>query len=239
VQASSLLREVRAVKTAGEVDRLRRAAQIAETSIAAAMAVARDGASEQDLARALHTRTIEEGAEPVLACIGFGERSALMNVQPSGRRLRPGDVIRFDVGGRFRHYRADVARTAVFGPVPHEVTRYCRALLTGIEHACTVIRPGMPARQVYKEVVGAVRQAGIPQYHRNHVGHGIGLDGYDAPVLSPESTEKIEAGMVLCIETPFYAPGRWGLQVEDTILVLERGVERLMTTDGRLLEAMT
>lgn len=80
-----------------------------------------------------------------------------------------------------------------------------------------------------------VQREGIPHYRRDHVGHGIGLDGYDAPTLSPSSREVIEEGMVLCVETPYYEIGRWGLQVEDMLVVRAGGVERLMETDGEII----
>lgn len=235
VPAASLFLHVRAVKTREEIARLARVAQIAERSIEAALFAAREGVSELDLARAFHTQTVQDDAVPVLGCIGFGERSALMNVQPSDRRLRKGDVIRFDVGGRYRHYRADIARIATFGEPTEEIRRYHKALLAGVERACDVIRPGMRVAEVFDAAVEAVRRAGISHYERTHVGHGIGIDGYDAPALTAASNEVLEAGMVLCVETPYYELGRWGLQVEDMLVVRADGVERLMTTSGDLM----
>ncbi|MER8974140.1 MULTISPECIES: Xaa-Pro peptidase family protein [unclassified Mesorhizobium] len=232
IPATALLREVRAVKTADEIERLGQVAQIAERSIQAALGVAQEGATEADLARAFHVRTVEEGALPVLGCIGFGERSALMNVQPSDRKLRAGEIIRFDVGGRFRHYRADIARIATLGDPPPQAHRLQQALLRGVQHACDIIRPGMAAAQLFEAVVGVVQREGIAHYKRDHVGHGIGLDGYDAPTLSPRSTDVLEEGMVLCVETPYYEIGRWGLQVEDMMVVRHDGVERLTETQG-------
>lgn len=233
--AASLFRDVRAVKTEEEIARLSAVAHIAERSIAAALDLAEEGSSEIELARAFHLQTVRDDALPVLGCIGFGERSALMNVQPSDRTLRPGDVIRFDVGGRYRHYRADIARIATFGEPSKEIRRLHRALLSGVERACEMIRPGVRVADVYGATVETVRREGIGHYRRNHVGHGIGLDGYDAPNLTAASAEVFEEGMVLCVETPYYEIGRFGLQVEDMVVVRREGVERLMTTSGDLM----
>jgi Xaa-Pro aminopeptidase len=235
IPAAAFLRDVRAVKTEDEIDRLRQVARIAERSIAAALSIAKQGSSELELARAFHVQTVTDGAFPVLGCIGFGERSALMNVQPSSRQLKPGEVIRFDVGGRFGHYRADVARIATLGEPPQDARRIHRALLHGVERACDIIRPGIAASVVFDEVMRVVQRDGIPHYRRDHVGHGIGLDGYDAPTLSANSREILEEGMVLCVETPYYEIGRWGLQVEDMIVVRHGGVERLMETGGEII----
>ena len=114
-RAAEVFRHARTVKTAEEVRRLRRSAHVAELSIAAALSVAREGATERDLANAFHGRTIAEGGMPVLGVICTGPRSALSSGQPTMRKLERGDVIRFDVGGRVEHYRAYISRIAVLG----------------------------------------------------------------------------------------------------------------------------
>lgn len=234
VNGWDVFRQIRAVKTPEEVERLRGAARVAERSIAAALAVARPGATEREMAIAFNETTVREGALPVLGCIGTGPRTAMPNCQPTDRRLEPGDLIRFDVGGRFRHYRADIARNASLGEPPAKARRYHRALCAGLERAWEVMRPGARCADVYHAVMETVRREGLPHYRRNHVGHGIGLDGYDVPNLTPESREVLEEGMVLCVETPYYELGFAGLQVEDTVRVGRDGVESLMSTSTAL-----
>jgi Xaa-Pro dipeptidase len=229
-----LLRRVRAVKTSEEVARLRRIAQITEASIDAALAVTRPGATELDLARAFHGCTVAYDGFPVIGCIGFGKRAAMPNVQPSEAPLQEGDVIRFDVGGRYRHYRADIARIASLGQPHGRTVAYADALHVGVLRALEMIRPGVRAADVFEAVVETVRREGIPHYRRSHVGHGIGLDGYDLPDLTPSSTDVLEEGMVLCVETPYYELGWTGLQVEDMVVVREGCVESLTTTSGAL-----
>ena len=80
----------------------------------------------------------------------------------------------------------------------------------------------------------AVRREGIPHYNRSHVGHGIGLDGYDLPDLTAASQDIIEEGMVMCVETPYYELGWTGLQVEDMVVVRRDGIESLMSSSGGL-----
>jgi Xaa-Pro dipeptidase len=234
VRAADVFRHARAVKTAEEVQRLRRSAQIADLSIQSALAIAREGATELDLARAFHTRTITEGGLPVLGCIGVGARSAMTNVQPSENRLKRGDVIRFDVGGRYRHYRADIARNGVVGEPDPKLARYHRAIRAGLDRAIAMIRPGVRAADVFEASVETVRREGIPHYQRSHVGHGIGLDGYDAPNIAPSSADVFEEGMVICVETPYYEMGFAGLQVEDTLVVTRDGVDSFMVSGTEL-----
>ncbi len=233
-RASEVFRHVRTIKTAEEIRRLREVAQITERSIDAALAQARPGATELDMARAFHHQSISDGAFPVLGCIGSGPRTAMSNVMPSSRQLQAGDIIRFDVGGRYRHYRADIARNASLGEPSAKVKQYHRAIRVGLDRARELIRPGVKTAHVFQEVVKTVRKEGLPHYQRNHVGHGIGLDGYDAPNLTPSSTEVFEEGMVICIETPYYELGFAGLQVEDTLCVTADGVDSFMTTGTEL-----
>lgn len=234
VEGHALFRQVRAVKTPKEIQRLTRAAHIAERSIDAALAIARPGATEEELALAFHGQTVADGGFPVLGCIGFGRRSAMPNVMPSTARLQRGEVIRFDVGGRFQHYRADIARIATLGQPDARVHRSYQALHRGVLRAYELIRPGVRCTDVFEAVVETVRREGIQHYRRSHVGHGIGIDGYDLPDISPSSRDVFEAGMVLCVETPYYELGWCGLQVEDMVVVRENGIEQLMTTDGEL-----
>jgi Xaa-Pro dipeptidase len=235
IRAADIFRYARAIKTADEILRLRKSAQIADMSILAALAVAREGATEMELARAFHTKTVTEGGLPVLGCIGVGTRSAMTNVQPSERKLVQGDVIRFDVGGRYKHYRADIARNAVLGEPSKKLARYHRAICVGLDRAIAMIKPGVRAADVFEACVETVRREGIPHYRRSHVGHGIGLDGYDAPNIAPSNSEVFEEGMVICVETPYYEMGFAGLQVEDTLVVTKDGVDSFMLSSTELV----
>ncbi|KQW61411.1 Xaa-Pro peptidase family protein [Ensifer sp. Root127] len=230
IDAQPLFRSTRSVKSPSEIERLRRVGKVAEISVEAALAVARAGITEIEMARVFHEKTVREDTLPILGCIGFGERSALMNVQPSQRSLRPDDIIRFDVGGRYQHYRADIARIASFGEPSSGLRSQYAALRAGVEHGASIVRPGLSASELFGEIMRAVQDAGLDRYRRNHVGHGIGLDGYDAPLLAPGSKDVLEEGMVLCIETPFYMIGSYGLQVEDMFVVTGQGAERLTSS---------
>ena len=234
VDGFQFFRQVRAVKTPLEVERLRKAASIAEASIEAALAIAAPGVSEEQLALEFNLETLRLGGLPVLYCIGTGARSAMPNVQPASRKLREGDIIRFDVGGRYKHYRADIARIAVLGEPSEKIRSYHHALHVGVQRGIEMLKPGIKAAHIFDAVVETVRRDGIPHYKRTHVGHGIGIDGYDLPDLSPSSTDIIEEGMVLCVETPYYELGFGGLQVEDMVVVRHDGAETLMQSSGAL-----
>ena len=234
VRGFALLEKVRSIKTPEEIARLRRAAGIAEGSINAAVQIAAEGVTEREMLRAFNAYTVEHDAAPVVGCIGFGNRSAMINVQPSDCKLKRGDLIRFDVGGRYRHYRSDISRIVSFGEPSTKVKKYHQALAKGVLRAYDLLKPGLKVAELFTQVVETVRREGIPHFNRSHVGHGIGVDGYDPPNIAGSSTDAFEENMVVCVETPYYELGFAGLQVEDMIRVTKDGAESLMTLDTSL-----
>lgn len=233
VSGADLLAHIRMVKTPEEVDRLERSALVMEASIQAALTAAHEGMSEADMARVFDTCTIEQGAAPHFTVIAFGERAAFPNAVPSAaRRLQRGDVIRFDVGCIVDLYRSDISRTAVFGEPATAVRQAYEAILAGEERALEAMRPGVQAREVFEVAMRGVQSAGLPGYRRHHVGHGIGLETYDLPILNPTTETQLEPGMVFEVETPYYELGLGGVQVEDTVLVTAES-RRLLTRSSR------
>jgi Xaa-Pro dipeptidase len=234
VDGSPLLREIRAVKTPEEVKRLEESIAITEKSLLNAIKHIREGVTELAVARAYLDTIAQEGAVSILTCIGAGVRSGFPNVIPADYRIQKGDLIRFDIGCVYKNYYSDTARIAVLGRPTEKQRSYYAAVKLGEDRGLKLIRPEAKAADIFAESVRGVREAGIPHYRRGHVGHGIGIECYDIPSLSPVSGHLLEEGMVLNIETPYYELGFGGVQVEDTLVVTEDGY-RLLTQCNREL----
>ncbi len=232
--AEQMLAELRSVKSDREVAALRQAARITERAIDEALASARPGKSERDVAGAFQHSLVSQGALPQTTVIGAGRRSALPHGQPTSRPITVGDILRLDVGCRYRHYVSDIARTAAVGHRTRTQAAVYAALWEGVEAAARALRPGTTGADVFRAAMSAVRGAGIYDYQRGHCGHGIGIANYDLPRITADSTDMIEAGMVVCLETPFYQIGEFGLQVEDTFVVTASGADRVTNAPGEL-----
>jgi len=239
VRAAGTFRQVRMVKTPEEIERLTQAVRITEEAIAEAVGGAREGMAEREMSLAFEVAQVRRGAEPNIGHVGFGRSGALGMLNFPEDRLRRGDLIRFDVGCIHRGYASDTARTFGFGRPPDKALKYYEATVAGEDRAIAMIRPGVTAAEVFETTMEAVRRAGIPHYRRQHVGHGIGvgLAGYDPPLLAPGDRTVLEPGMVLEVETPYYELGMGGLQVEDTVVVTDEGC-RVVTTLSRRLEIL-
>jgi Xaa-Pro aminopeptidase len=232
VPAYQLFRQARMVKGLDEVAALEKAALIAEDGIAAVLAMLAAGVTERQAAQVYEQEVLRKGAEPFFTVVTIGERAALADVYPTDRALRPGDLVRFDLGCLVGPYRSDISRTAVLGRPTDKQARYYAAILAGERAAIAAMKPGVPVSQLFDVAVRVTRESGLPHYQRHHVGHGIGLEPYDPPTINAATNTALEPGMVFCVETPYYEHGWGGVQVEDAVEVTAGGV-RVLTRSSQ------
>lgn len=230
----ALLRDVRAVKTAREVELLRAAAVRSAEAMHEALDATSVGDHEIDVQIRFHAGLVQRGVEPFLTSITSGRRTVLPNGQAGTRVLELGDLVRFDGGGRYHRYAADVARVGAVGEATAKQRDYYRAIRDGLEAAIGMVRAGVRVSDVFARAVESTRQAGLTQFERTHCGHGIGIENYDEPSINPANDAVLEDGMVICIETPYYEFGWGGIQVEDTLLVTPTGAERFTASPVEL-----
>lgn len=237
VDASDWFAAVRSVKLDGEVALLERAARIVERAMLTAIEGAEVGATEAEIARVVAGELVAADMEPRFIVVTSGPRSALADAYATNRELVPGDLLRFDVGGMYQGYWADLGRTAVVGEPSERQSRLYQAILDGEEAQLALARPGVSAEQVFARAVEIVEKTGPSPYRRQHCGHGIGLEVYEAPIIRPSTPALLEAGQVFCFETPYYELGWGGMMVEDALVVTDDGV-RLLSDRGRELQVI-
>lgn len=231
--AGGWMSTVRAVKLPGEVAILERSARAAEDGIVRAIAAARPGSTERELAAIVAHTMVESGLEPRFVVVTSGPRSALADAFATDRPIARGDLVRFDVGGTLDGYWSDIGRTAVVGPPGDRQRRFYDAILRGEQAELDLAAPGVPASEVFRRAVEVVTAEGGPApYRRQHCGHGIGLTTYEPPIVRPGDDGLLRPGMVFCFETPYYEVGWGGMMVEDTLVVTEDGC-RMLTGRAR------
>jgi Xaa-Pro dipeptidase len=232
--AYDLFREIRIIKTPAEVERIQGATEVAERSLSEAIKAIGEGVSEKELALLFKTAVTRQGGIPTIECVGGGPRGAFPSVEPSDRKIQRGDLVRFDVGCLWHAYHSDIARTAVLGPPHPKQAKYHEALVAGQGRILDALKPGVPIADLFEMGMRETRTRGIPHYQRHHLGHGNGIEGYDLPLISPSNKQELEAGMVFCVETPYYEPGFGGLQIEDIVEITAQGYRRLTQLERKL-----
>jgi len=198
--ATSLLGRLRAIKSAPEIEALREAAQATDRAEWEALGEFRVGWTEADLGIRLRQALIGQGAETVAFLIlGGGRRGVAAHATPADVPLRPGELLRFDMGGLFHGWASDVAKTAAVGAPTDGQRRAYRTLRRILDDHIARLRPGAVPEELYASVAADFERAGLG-LRAPHVGHGIGLGVHESPLLAPGERTPIQADMVLCAE---------------------------------------
>ncbi|MGH2970117.1 MAG: M24 family metallopeptidase, partial [Solirubrobacteraceae bacterium] len=152
----------------------------------------------------------------------------------SGRRLLPGDLVNVDLGLNRAGYHGDMARTYAVETLPDGVEPLARACREIQDVALAAIRPGVSAGSVYDAALAAARRLGVEEvfmgygdFKGPYIGHGIGLELDEQPVLGPGAEEPIEQGMVLAVEPKLISPAFGAVNIEDDVVVTADGCQLL------------
>lgn len=224
---------LRRIKTPSEIERIRHIGRAAQRITEECVALVCAGSTERELGNLITERYHRAGGDALtMLVVASGERSAHLNGPPTDRVLAPGDIVRTDVIGTAGHYYSDVARTAVVGE-PNAEQRRIYDLLLDVHHRCLeALRPGAISSDVHAIYHDAITAAGLPAYH--FVGHGLGVTLHEGPFVNALTSVPLEEGMVLCIEPLTSLEGRFGMQIEDEVLITADGCE-LLTEAGEIL----
>lgn len=233
VPVDDLLSEVRAIKTPEEIEHIDLIGQAAQQIGEESLRLVSAGDSETKLGDFITERYTEAGGRLTMLVVGAGERSALPNAVPSDRHLERGDVVRIDVIGNRENYCSDVARTAVVGEPSADQLKLYATLKEIYDRIIDRVRPGALTSDLYEIYRDGMEREGLPYYH--FVGHGLGITLHEEPFMGTTRPMSLVPNMVLCIEPMCLLEGRYGMQIEDEVLVTSDGC-RLITSAGDLLQ---
>jgi Xaa-Pro aminopeptidase len=231
------IEELRTVKDPSELELLATACRISCQALADVFVLIRPGITERGLAAALDTRMAQLGAErPAFdTIVASGPNGALPHHSPTDRPLRRGDLITMDFGALYGGYHADMTRTVALGePAGWQREIYelvAAAQRSGIDAA----RPGANLADVDAAARDLIRDAGHGEHFGHGLGHGVGLEVHEAPMLGYGRTGKLADRVPVTVEPGIYLPGRGGVRIEDVLVVGAEGTGLLTTTTRELL----
>ena len=216
-----LLAEVRMVKTTAEIESLRQGFRATEQAMLDSFNAISIGDTEVDMAVSLAERILRGGASVVaFNHINAGVNTGYPHKAASHYRVRYGDLIKADSGGRYREYHSNVGRTAKFGPSSRDQADLWQRLLDIHRQLVALVRPGNCGRLVFEKAVGLHQQAGI-DFPFGHNGHGVGLCVHEAPFISVHDETPFESGMIVAVETRTRREGEMGLHMNDLVEITE------------------
>lgn len=232
-----LVEELRMVKDQTELTLLTRACSLTDEAFAALLGAIEPGRTERELAIVLERAMVDLGADaPAFdTIVASGPHGAIPHHAPGGRVLQRGDLVVIDCGARYQGYHADMTRTVSLGPPePWQREIYdvvAAAQLAGLAAA----RPGAEAGLVDAAARSVIEAAGHGDHFGHGLGHGVGLEVHEAPMLGPGRTGKLAELVPVTVEPGIYLPGKGGVRVEDTVVVRAAGPATLITTTRDLL----
>lgn len=224
-------------KNQREYDALKLNALTADKAMQAGFAAMRPGMTEKQLAEIVFKAFTAQGVEPGFAVIAAGTNGAFPHHFNSDRVLAEGDAVVMDIGGRIDGFPSDITRMAVLGRPPegydHIHTVVERAVLAALE----AVKPGALARDVDAAARTVISDAGYGDYFVHRTGHGMGIGGHEEPYITATSDIVLAEGMVFTIEPGIYLPGRFGIRLEDVVIVRADGPEILsdLSRDVRMI----
>ena len=227
------LAALRVIKDEREIELIARACALGDRCFQYLLGVLRPGMSEQELAWELESFLRANGSEGLAfdPIVLAGPRASMPHGRPSDARIEPGNVLLLDFGCQVDGYRSDMTRTVFVGEPDDELRGLYATVQAAQQAAIDVVQPGVTGSAVDAAAREVIAAAGHGDAFGHGLGHGIGLETHEAPVLR-RYAQPLQVGMVFSLEPGIYLPGRTGIRIED-IVALEASGPRLLTTSPR------
>ena len=235
--APPIVEEMRAIKDSEEIQHIRSAAVLGASLFPQMLKLISSRVNETEVAGEVEHAARKAGAEGMSfpTIIVSGERSALPHGQPANEAIRSNGFVVCDFGVILTGYCSDRTRTVYVGRPTPEAHRVYQAVREAGQAALESVRPGTSLGEVDSAARKLLQKQGLGKYFTHSTGHGVGLEIHEAPRVAAGQTELLQPGMVITIEPGVYLPGKWGVRIEDMVLVTGDGYEVLAPSSTELI----
>lgn len=216
---------MRMVKTAAEAKKIREAAEIAGAAIEKVRSLVSEGLEERELA-AEASNLMQRSGEASFVSVQFGPNASFPHHRGDSTRVRGDGLLVVDLGANVEGYNSDITRTLYVGSPSERHRKIPDSIKLAVSDAIEKVRPGVPVKEVALAARRVIRNSGLPQ-PRHRIGHGIGLNVHEKPIVEEGFEYVLQAGNVIAIEPGTYLDGDTGCRIEVDLLVTESGAELL------------
>ena len=229
VPQTQFVEALRMIKDETEIETIRKACSISDQAFHDALEFIKPGKTEIEIANFLDFRMRELGAAGLSfdTILASGINSSKPHAHPMHKPVELGEAITMDFGCLYEHYVSDMTRTIYLGHVSDEQAEIYNTVLKANQALIDQAKAGLGFRDFDKIPRDIIVEAGYGEYFTHGIGHGIGLDIHEEPYFSQTSTDTIKAGMTLTDEPGIYIEGKYGVRIEDDILITDNGCELL------------
>ncbi len=230
VNGGKYLSEMRSIKSDAELERITNAANYTVEGIMKTIESLEEGATEIDAMKAVQENMSELSGELSWGLVQFDEHSALPHGNATKKRLKQNSVVLIDAGTSSDHYFADITVTTTFGKPSNEFLKIYSIVEESNNKALETSHVGIPAENVDFAAREVIEKAGYGKYFTHRLGHGLGLDVHEEPYIVKGNKELLRRGNVHTDEPGIYLPDKFGIRIEDDIVITEKG-ERIVEFD--------
>lgn len=210
---------LRARKDDAEFDLLKASALLNDRAAQAGFAALRERMTEREVADVIRKHYKDNGAQPEFTIVCFGANGAFPHHHTGETKLKAGDAVLIDTGCRLNGYPSDMTRVGYFGGKPEGYDDVQQVLERAVQAAVAAAKPGVKAKDVDKAARDVITAAGYGEFFLHRTGHGLGIDVHEGPYITATSETVLEPGMVFSIEPGIYLAGRFGLRLEEIVIV--------------------
>ena len=235
VETENLIEKQRAIKDDGEIENIKKACTITDNCFEHLLKFIKIGMTEKEIALEIEKFFIENGADGLAfeTIVASGENSSKPHAIPTDRRVQNGDAIVIDFGAKYKGYSSDMTRTIFVEEVSEEIKNIYNFILACQIRAGNKIKDGVDGKEITESLEKEFNFKGYTLMHA--LGHGVGLDVHEMPILSYKTSHILKENMVVTNEPGIYIPGELGIRIEDTILVKKLQSEVLTKSNKNLI----
>ena len=229
ISAKGVVEKIRSVKDNDEVDLIRRAASLADDAVTLAIQESKPGKSEFEIAWVIEKFLRENGADGVAfdTIVATGANSAKPHHRAGSTIIKAGDPLVIDMGALLNGYRSDITRTILVEGEDEKFRCVYEVVLEAQITAIEAAKQGVIAKELDLVAREVIANHGFGQNFSHGLGHGVGLDVHEMPMVVPSSDHILEEGMIFTVEPGIYLPGWGGVRIEDMVLLEEAEVSLL------------
>lgn len=228
VPLNNFVENLREIKSNKEINLIRQALKLNIKAYGFLKNVIRPGVSEKKILEELEGFVKGHHAgfsfSPIIAS---GPNSCFPHAKVTGRKVRNNEIVLVDMGMDVKGYKSDLTRIFFLGKIPRQIKQVHQLVAEAQRKAVEIIRPGILAGQVDKEARNHLAKHRLDKFFGHSLGHGVGLEIHEGPTISSNSPAVLREGMVFTVEPAVYIPRRFGIRLEDMVLVTKNGREVL------------
>ncbi len=228
VARNDLVENLRETKTSSEISLIKKALKVHAGALKYIKSVIRPGISEKEILFKLENYVRQKNVgfsfSPIIAA---GPNSALPHAKVTDRRIKSNDIVLVDTGIDVNGYKSDLTRMFFLGKIPHLFLEMQATVRVAQQKAIAKIRAGVAASSIDYEARNYLAKNNLAKYFGHSLGHGVGLEIHEAPRMSETSKAILKENMVVTVEPAVYFPNKFGIRIEDMVLVKNNGCEVL------------